>query len=283
MEAVAHPADVLPACFVSDDQGVVVFRAGQRSAGELRALAGAADALAKTAGGRRVFPCIGSFDPKEIAPVAKAHAVGRVLAFDEAPGIAQALESAGLRVWKLEGAPDTVFAAIAPPAFAPELRPLSKHADFPTAKSRQVKLTRVAKDAASGSPDDILPEKQIVYGIVLEPETTDSQGDIYSEEEVESAAHKYMEDFQNAGHMHQTLINQSAVVCESYIAPVDFTMGDQPVKKGTWVLAMHILNDALWGQIKDGTLTGFSIGGWAQRVPAQGNEPKEQAPPAGQL
>lgn len=278
----AHPSDTLAPCFVSDEQGVVVFRAGQRSPGELRALAGAADALAKTAGGRRVFPCIGTFQPAEIAPVAKAHAVGRVLAFDDAPGIAQALEGAGLWVWKLEGAPESVFAAIAPPAFAPELQPVSKHAGFPTAKSRQVKLTRVAKDAAS-NPDDILPEKQIVYGIVLEPETVDSQGDIYSAEEVESAAHKYMEDFQNAGHMHQTLINQSAVVCESYLAPVDFTMGDEPVKKGTWVLAMHILNDALWGQIKDGTLTGFSIGGYAQRVPAQGSSPKEEAPPAGDL
>lgn len=110
-------------------------------------------------------------------------------------------------------------------------------------------------------------DEQIVYGIVLEPDTVDAQQDIYSAEEVRTAAHKYMADFQNAGLMHQKTINDKAKVIESYLAPCDFTLGGQKVIKGTWVMAMQILDAKLWQEAKSGGLTGFSIGGSAQRTP----------------
>lgn len=110
-------------------------------------------------------------------------------------------------------------------------------------------------------------DEQIVYGIVLEPDTVDAQQDVYSAEEVRTAAHKYMADFQNAGLMHQKTINDKAKVIESYLAPCDFTLGGQKVIKGTWVMAMQIFDDKLWQEAKSGGLTGFSIGGSAQRTP----------------
>lgn len=110
-------------------------------------------------------------------------------------------------------------------------------------------------------------DEQIVYGIVLEPDTVDAQQDIYSAEEVRTAAHKYMADFQNAGLMHQKTINDKAKVIESYLAPCDFTLGGQKVIKGTWVMAMQILDAKVWQEAKSGGLTGFSIGGSAQRTP----------------
>jgi hypothetical protein len=33
------------------------------------------------------------------------------------------------------------------------------------------------------------------------------------------------------------------------------------VKKGTWLLAVHVDDDELWKQVRDGSLAGFSIGG----------------------
>jgi DNA adenine methylase len=39
------------------------------------------------------------------------------------------------------------------------------------------------------------------------------------------------------------------------------------VKKGTWLLGVHVVSDELWGQVKDGTLSGFSIGGTARKIP----------------
>lgn len=110
-------------------------------------------------------------------------------------------------------------------------------------------------------------EKRLVYGIVLEPETTDSQGDIYSAEAIEQAAHGFMANYQNIGHQHKALVNDGAEVVESYIAPLDFTLGGQQVKNGTWILVVHIASDTLWEQVKSGELTGFSIGGYAERTP----------------
>lgn len=129
----------------------------------------------------------------------------------------------------------------------------------PRVEKRAVRLLKA--DGAGGK------DKQVVYGIVLEPETVDSQGDVYSADEVEEAAHRYLEDFRNAGLMHKVLVNQDAKVVESYIAPCDCTMGEQKIKKGTWMMAMHVLDPKLWGSIKSGELTGFSIGGSAQRSP----------------
>lgn len=110
-------------------------------------------------------------------------------------------------------------------------------------------------------------DERYVLGIVLEPEVVDAQGDIYSAEEIRQAAHRFMEDFGGLGLMHRFLVNGQVKVLESYLAPADFTIGDVTVRKGTWLLAVRVLSDELWEQIKDGRLTGFSIGGSARRIP----------------
>jgi len=51
-----------------------------------------------------------------------------------------------------------------------------------------------------------------------------------------------------------------ADVVESYIAPQDFTINDQTVKKGSWVMSVKVHCPDLWEQIKAGEVTGFSIG-----------------------
>jgi DNA adenine methylase len=112
-------------------------------------------------------------------------------------------------------------------------------------------------------PDD----ERYVLGVVLEPEVVDAQGDIYSAEEVRQAAHRFMEEFGGLGLMHRFRVNDQVKVLESYLAPVDLTLGGATVRKGTWLLAVRILSDELWEQVKDGQLTGFSIGGSARRVP----------------
>ncbi len=112
-------------------------------------------------------------------------------------------------------------------------------------------------------PDD----ERFVLGVVLEPEVVDAQGDIYSPEEVRQAAHRFMEEFGGLGLMHRFRVNDQVKVLESYLAPADFAIGEVRVRKGTWLLAVRILADELWEQVKDGRLTGFSIGGSARRVP----------------
>jgi site-specific DNA-adenine methylase len=108
-------------------------------------------------------------------------------------------------------------------------------------------------------------EERYVLGIVLEPETVDAQSDIYAAAEVREAAHRFMEEYQNVGLMHQDLVNGRVKILESYLAPAPFELDGTQVRKGTWLLAVRVLDDELWAQIKAGELTGFSIGGSAVR------------------
>lgn len=141
-------------------------------------------------------------------------------------------------------------------------------ADPPIAK-REFRILK----AEDGAGED----EHFILGIVLEPEVVDAQNDIYSDAEVRLAAHRYMEEFQNVGFMHKQIINSKAQVLESYLAPCDFKIGSQAVKKGTWVMGVRVKDAALWKQCKDGGITGFSIGGSAQRRPDPAADKKYKA------
>lgn len=106
--------------------------------------------------------------------------------------------------------------------------------------------------------------QKIVFGAVLVPDEFDGQKHIYSEEEVEKAAHYWMKEFQQLGEMHNKMLKDGQVVLlESYVAPVEFSIDGETVKKGTWLLKLYISDDDLWEKIKDGEYNGFSIQGLA--------------------
>lgn len=125
-------------------------------------------------------------------------------------------------------------------------------------------VTYVSKIVA---PEDLAKEDQrIVFGIVLEPDTVDAQGDTIGPEEIEQAAHKWLAKFQDRGYMHRRIVNGKVEIFESYLSPVAFSIGGQKVKKGAWLLMYHIKDDELWNQVKSGEITGFSMGGFARRT-----------------
>jgi DNA adenine methylase len=126
-------------------------------------------------------------------------------------------------------------------------------------------------------------DERFVLGVVLEPDIVDAQGDTYSVDEVRQAAHRFLEDFGGLGFMHRYRVNGQVKILESYLAPSDVELGGVAVRKGTWLLAVHILSDDLWTQVRSGQLTGFSIGGSARRAPEPNppaDRPGEAAPPA---
>ena len=114
---------------------------------------------------------------------------------------------------------------------------------------------------------DMTGEERYVLGVVLEPETVDSQGDIYSADEIRRAAFRWMEFFGRRGFMHEQLVDDRVRVLESYIAPVDFGEGENVVKAGSWLLGTRVLDDGMWRDIKAGRLQSYSIGGSAIRRP----------------
>ena len=108
-------------------------------------------------------------------------------------------------------------------------------------------------------------ERQIIYGIVYEPDVLDAHDDAMEAEEIEKACHRFMLDSQliKKGHKKPA----AAKVVESYIAPVDFEIGDEVVKKGSWVMAVKVMDSKLWQGIKAGEYTGFSMAGIGRRTP----------------
>ena len=108
-------------------------------------------------------------------------------------------------------------------------------------------------------------EKQIVYGVVIEPMTDvtpdgDAEGHKMTAEEIEKTAHQYLEKHRKIDLRH-TFKKVKAIPVESYIAPIDMTINGETIKKGSWVLAVKILDKNIWEKVKNGELNAFSPGG----------------------
>lgn len=108
-------------------------------------------------------------------------------------------------------------------------------------------------------------EKKIVIGVVLEPDTEDSQGDIMTEEEIEKTAHFFLTKSRTIGERHRK--KAQAEVVESYIAPSPMILNNQAIKKGSWIIAVKILDDSVWEKVKNGFYNSFSVGGFGVREP----------------
>ena len=137
----------------------------------------------------------------------------------------------------------------------------------------------ISKEVNKGIYVDIVKaddDKQLVYGVVLEPDGVDAQNDTVSKAEIENAAHIYLKDSRTVGDSHKEKAKASVV--ESYIAPVDFKLGGQEVKEGTWVMVVRINDTDMWKKVRAGEYTGFSIGGFSKRIPVPGPVQEKQIP-----
>jgi len=111
-------------------------------------------------------------------------------------------------------------------------------------------------------------EQRTVTGIVLQPEVVDGQGDIIGAEVIMKAAHNFLAAFNKAtklGLMHKDFAKRFELL-ESYIAPQDLVINDKLVTAGSWVMKVRVKDDKVWKAVKEGKITGFSIGGKAKVV-----------------
>lgn len=108
-------------------------------------------------------------------------------------------------------------------------------------------------------------EKQLVTGVVYEPDVEDSHGDKMTAEEIEKASHTFMENYQHIDKQHDEVAGKGTVV-ENWIAKSDMTLGEQEVKAGTWLMTVRVDDTETWEEIKKGEVTGFSMGGFGERV-----------------
>jgi len=153
----------------------------------------------------------------------------------------------------------------------------------PRVKSVVARL-RKRVEAASGSPvkkavtlrgkvvkaDQM---KQVLVVPVLIPEDVDAQEDIYSAEEIEKAAHRFLTEYAKGeaelGLDHaSTLDRQKARLVESWLEKADVRYGAELIPQGSWMIAIHIPDVDVWKSALEGERTGASIEGTAMVTPA---------------
>lgn len=105
-------------------------------------------------------------------------------------------------------------------------------------------------------------EKQLVAGVVMEPDVVDLQGDIYDADEIEKACHSFNRHVRLNGLMHKDFTKIDSVYpVESYTAPAGFRLDEKKVLKGSWIMVTKVEDKDTWDRIKKGELTGFSVSG----------------------
>lgn len=105
-------------------------------------------------------------------------------------------------------------------------------------------------------------EQQLITGIVMEPDTLDTQNEFVGKAEIQRAAHAFLEKSRVIGLQHSK--QGPVTVVESYISSGE-TMGEQAIVKGSWVMTVKVNDAELWAGVKSGEYTGFSIGGYAAK------------------
>jgi hypothetical protein len=143
------------------------------------------------------------------------------------------------------------------------LREINNSVDTKTIVVHESASNFVEAEVVFKSYDD---EKGIVYGVVYEPFVKDAHGDWATPYDIEQAAHGFLPNAMINIHHKSDL--PSVRVVESYLAPVTFNLGKEVIKKGTWVMAVHINEEdqELREAVKNHEIGGFSLEGWAERV-----------------
>lgn len=104
-------------------------------------------------------------------------------------------------------------------------------------------------------------EHHFITGIVYEPNTEDAHGNFMTEEEITKAAYWYAKNGNQVDLQHDFEALESADVVESWVAKADFSIGDETVKKGTWLMTVEVADEDVWNAVQKGEITGFSMGG----------------------
>ena len=110
-------------------------------------------------------------------------------------------------------------------------------------------------------------EKRLATFVVLEPSnedgtTNDLHLDWYSEATVEDACYSFNKFCMKANILHM-MDTTAFTFLESYITLSEFSIGEQLIKKGSWLATIYVEDNEsgewIWKGIKDGTFDGLSV------------------------
>jgi len=100
-------------------------------------------------------------------------------------------------------------------------------------------------------------EQRMVYGEVYSPLKPDVHGEYMDAEAIRKMAYNFMRELKLASvdTQHENVLTPGVHVVESFIARDD----DATFIPGSWVVGVHVDDDALWEKVKKGELNGFSV------------------------
>lgn len=103
-------------------------------------------------------------------------------------------------------------------------------------------------------------EKQIVYCVVASPGELFTNGEFVSAEHIQEDAHRYIKKYRKIKLSHRGEFDDELV--ESSIALHDMELNGQFIPKGSWLVAIHVVDAARWKACQNGTIQGVSMGGY---------------------
>lgn len=141
------------------------------------------------------------------------------------------------------------------------------------------KRTVIWKNAAETAPTmgrtipirKIDEEKRLVYGIVYAPDEEDTQGDAMTGPEIEKMAYGFMKAgrTRNVDQQHDYEADEGFVAESWLIRKGDPMFPEEP--EGAWAVAIKVENDDAWKKVKNGEITGLSMGGFGKAEEVEKN------------
>lgn len=123
-------------------------------------------------------------------------------------------------------------------------------------------------------------EKRLVYGTVYAPneDEGDAHEDYMTAAEIEKAAHNFLaksNTIKATDTQHNLQPVEGVAIVESAVLKGTHEILKDEIP-GTWYIVTKVENDEVWKSVKDGTYTGFSLYGFAERVEKAGKRQKSK-------
>jgi len=107
-------------------------------------------------------------------------------------------------------------------------------------------------------------DRQLVYGIVLEADSVDTQGEFMKADQIEKTAHAYIQKSRVIGLGH-TKVADAALVETVILHKGDVFYGTK-IKKTSWAIGVFVKDAAIWKKVEKGEINAFSVGGFGKIV-----------------
>ena len=99
--------------------------------------------------------------------------------------------------------------------------------------------------------------------VAMEPDVPDAHGAVTSAKEIEKAMKSFNQHCMKVNLFHMTE-TEEATIEQSYQTPVDMYIGDQLIRKNSWLVEMYFpeteVGETLWQEVLAGNINGVSIG-----------------------